>query len=579
MKHKFLLKQIKDHLGGLENIPHEWDSMLKAVDNTYQQYEQSYALLEHTMEMSAKEVLEKNTQIEWLARLPGENPNPVMRISKEGQLLYFNSASLELLQLSGADPTGPLPLEWQKLVCEALEHHANKTFELEFSERYFSITFSLVVEHSYVNVYGFEITERKRAENYLLDHNIILGNLVAGRPFQEIIDGLTATVEKYSDGLLSSILILDRSKVFLHYGSAPSLPAEYIKQTSKVFLGPQAGSCGTAAFLKRTVVVEDISQDPLWENFKDVPLASGLKACWSTPILDFAGNVLGTSAVYFTQPRKPSPTELELIKTSANFAALAIQNHNVKDDLKNYATELERSNNDLKDFAYIASHDLQEPLRKISIFSDRLLESKDNLSEHHQNYLSRMGGAAQRMQTLIDDLLQLSQITAKGKPFEKVDLAQITDEEIEDLETRLRETKGKITIGNLPSLDADPFQMRQLLQNLIENALKYHRPETPPIIHLDSQPSENGCWKISVQDNGIGLDEKFSERIFIPLERLHGRSSYKGTGIGLAICKKIIVRHGGSISVKSRLGEGALFTVILPKRQATSPESNISQSA
>jgi len=301
-----------------------------------------------------------------------------------------------------------------------------------------------------------------------------------------------------------------------------------------------------------------------------VALSNGLKACWSTPILDSEENVLGTFAVYYTQPRKPTSAEMELIKASANLAALAIQSYNAKDDLKNYAKELKRSNSDLKDFALIASHDLQEPLRKISIFSDRLQEAKSHLSEQHLDYLSRMGNAAQRMQALIDDLLQLSQVTAKGKPFKKVSLAKVSREVLEDLETRLMETQGKVTLGDLPSLDADPFQMRQLLQNLIENSLKYHKPDIPPVIHLDCQPSQNGYWNISVQDNGIGLDEKFSERIFVPLERLHGRSAYEGTGIGLAICKKIVSRHGGSISVKSQLGEGSTFTVTLPKNQPAS---------
>jgi len=175
---------------------------------------------------------------------------------------------------------------------------------------------------------------------------------------------------------------------------------------------------------------------------------------------------------------------MRLVGTSANLAALAIQNLNVKDDLKNYAEELKRSNSDLSDFAHIASHDLQEPLRKISIFSDRLQEAQSHLSEQHRDYLSRMGNAAHRMQVLINDLLQLSQITAKGKPFKKVDLAVISREVIGDLEARLMETQGKVTLGDLPNLDADPFQMRQLLQNLIENALKYHKPDTPPPLSI-----------------------------------------------------------------------------------------------
>ena len=570
MKHKLLLRQIKKYLGGLDNTLPQWESFLNAVDDAYQTHDEDYALLEHTMDVSADEIHEKGTKIERLSRLPDETPHPVLRISKEGQLLYFNWASLRLLRLSNANPTMPLPPEWQKLARDAFDQHANKTVELEFPGRFFSITLSPVIEHNYVNIYGFDITERKLAENYLLDHNNILGDLVAGRPFQEILDGLCQKTEKYSEGLLSSILILDKSKKFLHYGSAPSLPEGYVKKLPRVVPGPKVGSCGTAAFLKRAVVVEDISLDPLWEDYKEVALSNGLKACWSTPILDSEENVLGTFAVYYTQPRKPTPAEMELIKASANLAALAIQSYNAKDDLKNYAKELKRSNSDLKDFALIASHDLQEPLRKISIFSDRLQEAKSHLSEQHLDYLSRMGNAAQRMQALIDDLLQLSQVTAKGKPFKKVSLDKVSREVLEDLETRLMETQGKVTLGDLPSLDADPFQMRQLLQNLIENSLKYHKPDIPPIIHLDCQPSQNGYWNISVQDNGIGLDEKFSERIFVPLERLHGRSAYEGTGIGLAICKKIVSRHGGSISVKSQLGEGSTFTITLPKNQPAS---------
>lgn len=568
MKHKLLARQAKKYLGKLENIPPEWEKFLHAVDCAYQQYDDDYALLEHVMEVSAEEILEKRTELERFARLPNENPHPILRISRDGELLYFNRASLELLRLSGADPTQPLPPAWKKLACEGYDHRMNRTVELEFSKRFFSITFAPVVEQGYLNVYGFDITDRKAGENYLLDHNKILGNLVAGKPFQETLDGLTLKVEKYSTGLKSSILILDKSKTYLQYGSAPSLPADYIRKTNKVFLGPKEGSCGTAAFQKRTVVVEDISRDPLWEKYKETPLEFGLRACWSTPILDFEGAVLGTFAAYYSEPRKPSQEEMELVQTSANFAALAIQNQNAKDDVKKYSKELERSNNDLKDFAHIASHDLQEPLRKISIFSDRLKRAQSNLSKDHQHDLSRMGNAAQRMQSLINDLLQLSQITAKGQPFQEVNLAEVASEVTEDLEARILETQGKVEQGYLPTVDADPFQMRQLLQNLIGNALKYHKVGTPPAVYLNSQPNQNEGWDISVQDNGIGLDEKFSERIFIPLERLHGRSSYEGTGIGLAICKKIVSRHGGNISVKSQPGKGSQFTFTLPKKQA-----------
>ena len=318
------------------------------------------------------------------------------------------------------------------------------------------------------------------------------------------------------------------------------------------------------------VVVEDIAHDPRWEKYKAVPLKFGLRACCSAPILDCEGEVLGIFASYYTESRKPTSEEIKLIKTSANFAALAIQNYNAQNELKNYAEELKRSNNDLRDFTQIASHDLQEPLRKISIFSDRLKSSKAYLNEQQLDDLDKMRNAAERMQTLIDDLLQFSQINSTGKPFRKVDLEEIASEVIEDLEVQINETRGEVKQADLPTIEADPFQMRQLFQNLIGNALKYHQPKTPPVIFLSSESIKNGSYSISVQDNGIGLDTKFSEKIFMPLERLHGRNSYDGSGIGLAICKKIVSRHNGKISVTSKIGEGSKFTIILPKRQPTS---------
>lgn len=567
MKHKLLAHQIKKHLKGLENIPPQLESFLSAVNSSYQQFDGDYYLLERTKNVSSEEIIEKNSEIKWFRLLSDGNPHPVLRISRDGQLLYFNQASLPLLKLSNSDPTQPLSPEWKKLTRDGFDHHENMTLELEFSDHYYSITLSPVAKHNYINIYGFDITDRKLAENYLLDHNKILGNLVAGQPFQEILDGLIHKAEKHSTGMICSILILDKSKKFLRYGSAPNLPKEYIKKTSKVYLGPEEGSCGTAAFHKRTIITEDISIDPRWEKYKEIPLSFGLRACWSTPFFDVEGEVLGAFASYYTQPRIPTLAEKQIIKTSANFAALAIHNYNVQNDLKNYASELERSNNDLKDFAHIASHDLQEPLRKISIFSDRLKNSKPLLDKQQLNDLSRMRSAAQRMQALIEDLLQLSQVTSKGRPFQKVNLEEIASGVIEDLEAQIFETQGIVKQGFLPTIDADPFQMRQLLQNLIGNALKYHKAGLPPAVYIGSQANENGNWEITVRDNGIGLDEKFSERIFRPLERLHGRSSYEGTGIGLAICKKIVSRHEGKITVKSELGKGSKFIVTLPKRQ------------
>lgn len=237
------------------------------------------------------------------------------------------------------------------------------------------------------------------------------------------------------------------------------------------------------------------------------------------------------------------------------------------EEMRQFTKRLEQSNRELEDFAYVASHDLQEPLRKIQAFGD-LLESKHAaaLPPQARDYINRMRNAAKRMQVLINDLLTFSRVTTKGQPFVTVSLDEIAHEVAHDLEVRLHDAGGHIYIGELPSIEADPLQMRQLLQNLAGNALKFHRPGVPPLVRIDAAVSDSRC-RITVDDNGIGFDEKYAERIFTMFERLHGRGEYEGTGIGLAICRRIAERHGGTIEARSKPGEGATFTVTLPLRQ------------
>jgi PAS domain S-box-containing protein len=233
---------------------------------------------------------------------------------------------------------------------------------------------------------------------------------------------------------------------------------------------------------------------------------------------------------------------------------------------------LKRSNAELEQFASVASHDLQEPLRKILAFGDRLkTRHAESLSDEGRDYLARMLNAAARMQTLIGDLLSLSRVAHQHQPYTAVDLAEVARMVVSDLESRLLQTGGTVEIGALPIVFADRGQMAQLLQNLIGNGLKFRRPEVPPLVkvsgalHKDAGSGVEEC-QIVVEDNGIGFDEKYLDRIFRVFQRLQGRAEYEGTGIGLAICRKIVERHGGRITASSAPGMGAKFLVTMPYR-------------
>jgi PAS domain S-box-containing protein len=237
-----------------------------------------------------------------------------------------------------------------------------------------------------------------------------------------------------------------------------------------------------------------------------------------------------------------------------------------EEQLKIYTERLERSNHELEQFAFMASHDLQEPLRKIEVFGDLLLESSASLHGRERNYLDRMRDAAGRMRDMVDGLLQLSRVTTQGKPFVQVSLSQVIEDVLYDLENQIRRTGGRVNVENLPAIDGDPLQLRQLMQNLIGNALKYHQPDVQPEVKVHAKQLA-GNVQILVEDNGIGFEQADAERIFQPFQRLVGRSQYEGSGMGLAICRRIAERHGGEITAHSKPGHGSTFIVSMPMYQ------------
>ena len=233
-----------------------------------------------------------------------------------------------------------------------------------------------------------------------------------------------------------------------------------------------------------------------------------------------------------------------------------------------YLAELERSNKELEDFAYVVSHDLQEPLRTVRNFI-QLVEAKygDKLDEKGKSYIKRVVNGAERMRLMIDDLLGYSRVMTKGEEFVPKDLTDLLESAVENLRVTIKQSGAEIKAEKLPVVSVDPSQIIRVFQNLLSNAIKYVSKERSPKIRIWAGEIKDR-WEVHVEDNGIGIADRYREEIFGVFSRLHGRDEYPGTGIGLAVCKRVLQRHNGDIWVASVEGEGSTFTFSLPKHPA-----------
>jgi hypothetical protein len=533
-----------------------------------------------------------------------------------------------------------------------------------------------------------DITPLVANEAYAESQREILSMISNDRPLGETLEALCLMIEAQQPGALCSVLLFDASGQHLHTGAAPNLPPAYSQALDGLTIGPSVGSCGTAAFLLKLVISEDIRNDPLWQDYRDLALAHDLKACWSFPLISHDGKGLGTFGVYYRQPQAPDDEQIQHLATAAQLAAIGIaraadrrhlqesqqrfrslfafnpdpvfsfdlhghflsindagqqllglseaeiigkhftgliasdqqaqirehlkaasagipqhyemrlqdrqhktltldvtnlpimvdeqivgvfgiakdvsERHQTQQELQATLLELERSNKELQEFAFVASHDLQEPLRKIQAFSERLASRSTALDDENRDYLQRMTSAAARMQALIIDLLNYSRVNTRGQPLQPMDLNQVLVDVLGDMETAIEQSQARIEYPPLPKVLGDPSQLRQLLQNLLSNALKFQAPGNRPLIRLYVEAQDAAHWTLCIADNGIGFDEKYLDRIFNPFQRLHGREAYAGTGIGLAIVKKIAERHGARITASSAPGQGSVFRITFP---------------
>ncbi len=351
--------------------------------------------------------------------------------------------------------------------------------------------------------------------------------------------------------------------------------AQMIENRHSIPMDAPQSVVARAARNKQAILSTDVLNDPDWLPNAALPAT---KTELAVPI-KLGDRVLGVLDIQHDEVDSLTTEDELLMLGLCGQIAIAINNRHLETKqqlaeraLKAYTEELERSNRELQNFAYVASHDLQEPLRKILAFGDRL-ESRyaDVLDERGADYLRRMQNASARMQILINDLLTFSRVTTKARPFTTVNLEKIAKGVVSDLEIQLEQTNGRVVLKSLPTIKADRVQMRQLLQNLISNGLKFHKPDTDSLVTVTGSTfidnnGHNMC-QLTISDNGIGFDEKYADRIFGIFQRLHTRTAYQGTGIGLAICRKIAKRHHGTIIAHSKKGEGATFIVQLPQTQ------------
>jgi PAS domain S-box-containing protein len=426
-----------------------------------------------------------------------------------------------------------------------------------------------------------DITERKRTQEELRKQNLrfslfadVTVKIRQSLQIDEILQTSVTEVQK--------LLIADRVVLFR---ISPDGAGKIVKESvlpgiEQLFGRTIHDPCFAENYIEKyrqgyISSVYDIEAGGIEECYVEFLQQFGVKANLVVPIIR-SNQLWGLLiAHHCTKPRQWDDWETELLRQLADQIGIALAQAKLLEQETRQRQELARSNEELQQFAFVASHDLQEPLRKIKAFGDRLRTSyADVLDEQGRDYLQRMQNAAGRMQILIEDLLTLSRVTTRGQPFTAVNLSLVTQEVLSDLEVRIGQTGARVEVRQLPTINGDPLQIRQLLQNLIGNALKFYRKDETLVIKIYCEFLTNQSDKvllgtpelcqIFVEDNGIGFDEKYLDRIFNVFQRLHGRSEYEGTGMGLAICRKIVERHQGTITAQSALGQGSKFIVTLP---------------
>jgi PAS domain S-box-containing protein len=422
-----------------------------------------------------------------------------------------------------------------------------------------------------LSIYLRDVTERRQARALFRAEKRVLELLARGDPLSDALEVLTGMIEEQSSGLLASILLLDQEGRLRH-GAAPSLPVGYTAAIDGIAIGPAVGSCGTAAYRKETVIVSDIAGDPLWADHRELALAHGLRACWSTPIVAGDGRVLGTFALYYGEPRRPDARDLALIERAAHIARMAIERYQAEAERATLLAraeaaraEAETANRTKDRFLATVSHELRNPLASIA----SAVASLDRLGPERPEAV-RLRDIIRRQAShigrLLEDLLDVTRL-AFGKLAlrrETLDLGELARRSVETLEMSGRLTVHPVQLetgtGPVP-VEADRVRLAQIVGNLLDNAVNYSPVGRP--IRLEVTRTETEAV-LRVRDEGVGLDSAELERIFEPFTQL-GSGRAGGLGLGLAVVRGLVRQHGGTVVARSAgRGRGSEFEVRLP---------------
>ena len=527
----------------------------------------------------------------WLARFPDENPNPVLRASSGGSVLYCNPTAAGLSGWA-CEVGQPLPDLLLPLAGRAIELGQATQEDVQLGGRFYSVSVTPFPAERYVNFYGRDITEDKRGEQERQSTVDFLELVNSTSGFADLVQK-AATFFQEQSGCEAVGIRLKEGDDYPCYETR-GFPKEFVKMESSLctrngnfeIVRDSSGNPVLACMCGNIICGRFDASKPFftvygsfWTNSTTQLLASTTEAdrqartcnrCngegyESVSLISLHVGQERLGLIQLNDRRKGmfDPKIISLWERLAGYLAVALAKCRTEEELRKSTEDLKRSNADLQQFAYAASHDLQEPLRGLASFAGLLGKRyKGKLDEKADEFIDYIIDDAKRMQELIRDLLEYSQIETKGKILTHTNSSVVLEEAFYNLRSAVKETGAELTYDLLPTVMADASQLKRLFQNLIGNAIKFRGKEKPRI-HISAERKGNE-WVFSVKDNGIGFASEFAARIFVVFQRLHTRREYPGTGIGLAICKKIVEHHGGRIWVESEPGKGSTFFFALP---------------